>query len=393
MVKRFKQRYGIDYDEVISPVAKYSTVRFILAMATHEKLELRQLDVKAAFLNGDLKEEILQISIYMEQPTGYCSSGHPDFIYRLYGAIYGLKQASRAWHMLCGAFLKSVGYLQSGADKSLYLLVFKGTQVFILVYVDDMLLVGITLAVLKEVAQIIGNRVAVRIENKVAKFLGIIIDRYREKGEIHIHSAAMIDHMLETFNMNACRGVSNHLAPGTVLTTVQSIRDSSVDKMEHKPYRQLVGSLLYMKNTTRPNIAFSTSLLSTFLENPSRLLWEAAKRVSRYLSQTKSNGNRSRLESRAGLHGYTNSDFAADKETRRSVSGFVLKMAGGTISWRSKKQESTAQSTLEADFVAISYAVREEVWLRRLIGEYIPSSSGLLATVVFGDNEGAMNLA
>ena len=197
VAKGFTQRYGFDYDEVFSPVAKYGKLRFILAMATQEQLELLQLDVKAAFLNGDLKEEL-----YMEQLPGYCSSRNPDFVYRLNRAIYGLKQASRAWHMHCDAFSKSIGCVQSGADKSLHLLVFKGTRVFILVYVDDMLLAGSTLAVLKEVAQIIGNRFAVCIENKITKCLGIIIDRYREKGEIIIHGAVMIDHMLETFNMH-----------------------------------------------------------------------------------------------------------------------------------------------------------------------------------------------
>ena len=178
-----------------------------------------------------------------------------------------------------------------------------------------------------------------------------------------------------------------------MLTTVQSNRDSSVDKIEHKPYRQLVGSLLYFSSTTRRDIALCTSLLSRFLENPSRLHWEAAKRVLLCLSQTNSSGIRFRLKSCAGIHGYTDSDFVADKETRRSVTGFVFKMAGEAISWRSKKQESTEQYTLEAEFVAVSYAVREAVCLRRLIGECSPSSSDLPDTVAFGDNESAMNLA
>lgn len=159
--------------------------------------------------------------------------------------------------------------------------------------------------------------------------------------------------------MTDCRYVSAPLASGTMLPKLPI---SEINGDFATPYKKLVGSLLHLANTTRPDIAFATGYLSRYMECARKPHWEAAKRVLRFLAGT--------IQSRicymrnilAGLHGYSDSDFASDVITRRSVSGFVFKMAGGAISWRSKKQDFTAQSTLEAEFVSMSFAVREAVW-------------------------------
>lgn len=384
VAKGFSQRYGIDYDEVFSPVAKYSTVRFILAMVAQEDLDMLQLDFKAAVLNGELEEEI-----YMEQPAGYINASHPDFVYQLLHAICGLKPASRTWHKLCDTFLKSIGFEQSKADSTFYMLVISGDTVYILVYVYDMLLVDASRSSLAAVADTIGKFFEIKIETKVAKFLGIVVERYKEKGEIQIHSATLIEHMLETFNMQNCRGVSNPLAPGTALPKLDQT-EKKCESHNQMPYRQRVGSLLHLANTTGPDIAFATGYLSRFLEKPGDEHWQAAKLVLRYLSHTKAVVVTFSKWDNAGLHGYTDSDFAGDRESRKSVSGFLFSMEGGAVSSRSEKQDLTAQSTLEADFVAMSFAVREIVWLQRLFTDVYQRHTVM---PIFGDNEGAMDLA
>lgn len=153
-----------------SRVVKYTTVRFILALATEEQLQLSQLAFNSVFFIRELKEEI-----YMEQPAGYCISCHPYFVYRLYPAFYGLRQASRAWDTLSSAFSKSFACVQSEADKSRFLLVFKGTRLFILIYVQKTLLSGSNIEALKEVANIICIQSDISIEKNVTKFFGIVI--------------------------------------------------------------------------------------------------------------------------------------------------------------------------------------------------------------------------
>ena len=386
VAKGFTQREGIDYNEVFAPVAKYSTVRLMLALVAREDLEMLQIDVKAAFLNGELEEEI-----YMQQPDGYVSRKHPHYVYQLLKAIYGLKQSSRAWHKTCDEYLRSLGAKKSTADTSLYMLMADGNITYILVYVDDMLLIGRSKDAIQKLAKLVADRFEIRIEPSVTKFLGIIVERKRQEGIIKIHSAPMIEHVTSVFNMDQCRKVSTPLPPGTVLPGIMD-KDEKQERMDRTPYRQLVGSLLHLANTTRPDIAYTTSFLSRFLENPGQEHWNAAKYVLRYLTKTRALGIVYRRDGNSGLHGYTDSDFATDRISRKSMSGFVFKLAGGAISWRSKKQDTIAQSTLEAEYIAMSYTVREAVWLRRMLSE-IKARTKLKPTVVFGDNQGAMELA
>ena len=206
--KGFTQRYGIDFEEVFSPVAKYSTVRFMLAFAAQQDLDVLQLDFKSAFLNGELDEEI-----YLVHYARYVSSKFPNHVYRLLSALYGLKQASRAWHKMIDAYLLSIGGRCSERDSTMFVLIVGGTTVFILVYVGDILLIGKRMKVLRTVAQQIGSRFEIRIEPSISKFLGIIIERCREKGDLKLHARPMMEHLFRIFGMQQCRQVSSPLPP------------------------------------------------------------------------------------------------------------------------------------------------------------------------------------
>ena len=239
---------------------------------------------------------------------------------------------------------------------------------------------------------LITNRFETRVEGQPSKFLGIGIEIDSNVGEIRLHSTRMINHLLQTFGLSNARPASTPLPPGTVLYKgTKAQLEPDVD-MSNIPYRQLVGSLLHIANTTRPDIMFATTILSRFLDSPGPPHWEAAKQVLRYLGTTRNLGIVFRRSGNPELLGYTDADFANDVSTRKSVSGFVFLLAGGPISWASKKQSIVAQSTLEAEYVAMSTTVREAVWLRRMYAEVF-NTPRAAPTNIFGDNQGALLLA
>ena len=386
VAKGFTQQKGINYDEVFSPVVKYSTIRFMLALASDEKLEMLLLDVKAAFLNGNLDE-----TIFMSQPEGFIVKDKPHHVYRLLKALYGLKQASRAWRKVINEFLLDIGCVQSRADASLYFLRRSNGTVHILVYVDDILLLCKATIYLKELALQIAKAFEVRIERSVTKFLGMIVERDPVSKSIKIHSRSMIDQMMNKFGMENCKAVATPLPEGISLSVSQGpVNEGEQAVMNRTPYRQLVGCLLHLSNTTRPDIAFASGYLSRFMQNPGPVHWNAAKHVLRYLNGTRTTGIKYQKEQDGKLHGYSDSDFASDVDTRKSTSGYCFIYSGGCISWRSKKQTVVAQSTVEAEYVAISFAVREALWIRKIMVEI-----GKQDTTIFvgEDNQGALSLS
>ena len=294
--------------------------------------------MKAAFLNGELDEKL-----YMEQPQGYVVKGKEYCVYELRKALYGMKQASRMWRKVFNAFLESSGCVKSDADSSLYILKMDGSTVFILVYVDDLLLLAKGIKVLRDVAQVIANKFEVRIEHKVTRFLGMIIEQDPASNSIKLHSLIMIAQMLDRFGTAECKSASTPLPEGLVLsTTMAPVDEGEVEQMKRTPYRQLVGCLLHLANTTRPDLSFAAGYLSRFMSNPGLAHWKAAKHVMRYLKGSTKLGivyGKTEYKEGAGFCGYCDSDFAGDVDNRKSTSWYCFIYAGGVVSWRSKKQQ------------------------------------------------------
>ena len=386
VARGYSQREGIDYEEVFAPVAKYTTLRFLLALAVQMDLKILQLDVKSAFLNGELQEEI-----YLKQPEGF--SNDSGRVYKLLKALYGLKQAARAWYQTMDNCLRSIKAQPSSGDQSLYIIKDRGNTVYILVYVDDILMFGKDMHVMKQVSQLIGSRFTIRVEENVEKFLGIFVDS-ATKGRIFIHSKLAIRQLLRNFNMDSAKAVSTPLPP-SILFEASVASGNTAENLEANdvPYRQLIGGLLHLSNTTRPDISYAVGFLSRYMENPNMAHWQAAKHILRYLKGTVGFGiEYSKLEQRESpkLVGFTDSDFASDKETRKSTSGYVFMLSGGAISWRSKKQTIVAQSTVEAEYIAMSFAVRELLWLQKICREVNLCYRNLL---LYCDNQGAISFA
>ena len=380
VAKGFRQRDGIDYNEVFAPVSKYTTVRAFLAKVAAEDLELHQLDIKTAFLNGDLEEDI-----WMAQPEGY-KEGGAGMACHLKKALYGLKQAPRAWHHRLKTELEACGFKVTEADAGLFTLHDEEAPVYMPVYVDDLLLASKSTGAIIRVKERLGAAFDVRDLGEADYFLSMKVERDRAAGTLSITQPKLTAELIEKFGMTESNGRTTPLSPALRLETPKEGEELDTTKY---PYQELVGSLLYLSVCTRPDISQAVGVLARHMSNPGKEHWQAAKGVLRYLTSTKALG----ITFGGGMHSelecYCDADYAGDINTRRSTTGYVFILNGGAISWNSKLQPTVAASTVEAEYMAASSAVKEALWIRRLLMEMdVPID----VPIIKCDSQGAIKL-
>lgn len=355
VVKGFRQREGIDYQEVFAPVSKYSTLRAVLAIAAAEDLEIHQLDIKTAFLNGDLEEDV-----WCEQPQGYESG--KGMACHLHKSLYGLKQAPRAWHLRLKAELEKMGFAESCADPGLFIKNENGTPIYLLIYVDDIAMVCKDTSKLESTKEKIMEIFEARDLGPSTYFLGMDIIRDRENKTIMLRQNRMMNDLLTKYGMDEAKSLSVPLSPAIKLTK----EGDPLDLDEHS-YSQLIGSLMYLSICTRPDIAQAVGALARYMAKPTNMHWQAAKGVLRYIAGTADYGIMFGTSTR--LDTYCDADYAGDIDSRRSTTGYVFILNGGAISWSSRLQQTVAASTTEAEYMAAASAIKEALWMRRLLSE------------------------
>ncbi|PNX87561.1 copia-type polyprotein, partial [Trifolium pratense] len=314
VAKGYTQKHGIDYNDVFAPVARWDTIRTILALAAKESWNVFQLDVKSAFLHGDLAEDI-----YVEQPLGY-QKGNKNNVYKLKKALYGLKQAPRAWN---------------------------GKILIVSLYVDDLICTGNDLHMIHAFKESMKKKFAMTDLGKMKFFLGVEVIQSKEGIFINQHKYAV--EILKRFGMENCNEVCSPIVPGSKL-----IKDENGSAADAREYKQMVGSLMYLL-ATRPDLAYSVCLVTRFMDRPTELHVTAVKRIMRYLKGTLTDGIMySHNTDEANLLGWSDSDYAGDLDDKKSTSGYVFMLETGAISWSSKKQPIVTLSTTEAEYVAAS---------------------------------------
>lgn len=379
VARGFQQKEGIDFNDTFAPVSKYSTTRAVLAVATAEGWDIQQLDVKTAFLQGRLEEQV-----FVKQPPYY--SDGSGRVCLLFKALYGLKQAPRAWHQHMHEKLVQLGYKVSVADPGLYVcerVEPSGQRVILLVYVDDMLLASPNAAAVQQAKEVLLGIFDARDVGSVGFFVGMNITRDLQQGTIKISNERMIVDLLQKFGMVDAHGRDVPMSSGAVLKREEG---EPLDTRKY-PYSTLVGSLLYLAVTVRPDISYSVGVLSKFMSCPTMSHWVAAKGVLRYLGHTRTVGIT--YGGSSGLFGWCDADFAKDLDTRKSTTGYVFTLSGGAISWASKRQPTVAASTTEAEYMAASAAVKEALWLRKLVADL---GQPVAAVPVACDSQGALSL-
>lgn len=374
VVRGFTQEHGIDYQETFSPVVRFTSVRAILAIAAAEKMTLRQFDVKTAFLYGELEEDV-----YMKQPIGF--NDDSGKVCKLIKSLYGLKQASRCWNKKFSAFIEKFRFIVCESDPCVFVRTANGSRLLLAIYVDDGLIAASNE---KEIEPVI-NYLQMEFEIKSFSadcFLGLEISR-QDDGSIHLRQEAYGRKVLRRFKMEDCNGVA------TPADSNQLPDDFRNSERANFPYREAVGSLMYLAIATRPDISFAVGVASRFLENPTETHVTAVKRILKYVKSTIDYGIKFDSHVSLDLDGFSDADYAGDKVTRRSTSGHVFLFGSGVISWCSERQKSVSLSTTESEYIAASGGVKELVWLQRLLREILGKDVG---TDFNMDNQSAIRL-
>jgi transposase InsO family protein len=380
VARGFLQKAGIDYQETYAPVAKLATIRTVIAVANQHKMHIHQMDVKTAFLNGKLEEDV-----FMEIPEGLDS--RPGYVCKLEKSLYGLKQSPLCWNNRFNKFATSIGFERSKHDYCLYVRQKnEESLMYMILYVDDVIIAGKSLNRIKEIKTKLQETFEMTDMGKLQHFLGIKIDYNEPEGKVELSQAAAIQELLERFDMQDCKPV------GTPLETAISIdANKQEEKQTKEPYRELIGKLMYIMLGSRPDLCYAISYLSRFQDNPSDTHWQYAKRLLRYLKGTESlKLVYDRKEEAPTLEAFADADYANDTETRKSVSGHLIKVFGSTVLWSSKKQQTVALSSAEAEYIAMASACQDVIWMRGLLEDMKISLS---ATTIYEDNQGAIFMA
>ncbi|GJW31648.1 putative RNA-directed DNA polymerase [Tanacetum coccineum] len=377
VAKGFTQMEGVDYHETFAPVAKLVTVRTLLAVATKKDWIIHQLDVNNAFLHGDLEEEV-----YMKIPQGFLKEGETR-VCRLRKSLYGLKQASRNWYHKFTSFLLTLNFKQSKADYSLFTYQKEEIYVAILIYVDDVIIVGNNTKKIHQIKKQLDDEFSIKDLGQLKYFLGIEVAKTSD-GLVISQRKYTLD-ILKDSGMVGCRPSAFPFEQGTKLDKGE--KEARVDATQ---YRRLVGRLLYLQ-ATRPDITYAVNVVSQFVADPRQNHSEAAKRVLRYLKGTPGQGILLPRDGPSNLTAYCDSDWLGCPFTRRSRTGYLLILGGGPISWRTKKQSVVSRSSAEAEYRAMASTVGEILWVRWLLKDLQVDIT--TPTPLFCDNQAARHIA
>lgn len=386
VVKGCSQREGIDYSETYAPVVRYNSIRLLLSIATNLDLQIDQMDVVTAFLHGDIEEEI-----YMVQPEAF--NDGTERVCRLKKSLYGLKQASKAWYTKLNDAIVEFGLRRSNWDPCVY---FKrdsnGKLIIVAVYVDDLLIFSNDNAMRRQLKQQLSTKFRMKDLGEVSSVLGLNVVRDRKRGTLSIDQHNYIDGMLKRFNMQESNPVTSPLDHNAKLSMEMCPKnDAERKQMENVPYRQAVGCIAHLAQVSRPDIAYALSVVSRFNNNPGQAHWTAVKRILRYLKGT----SKAKLEfNRKGnneLVGFCDSDWAGDPDDAKSTTGFIFMLNNGPITWCARKQQTTAISTTEAEFMSLTEAIQETMWIRGIKDEILGRASQ--PTQINCDNKSAIAIA
>lgn len=374
----FSQKYGEDYDETFAPVVRQTTLRTLLSVSAKEKFLVHHFDVKTAFLNGELTE-----TIFMKQPPGFVK-GDSTQVCLLKKSIYGLKQAAKVWNETIHKVIVDAEYQQSETDPCFYFKRSGDSVCFILIHVDDILVAGKSELEIKEVESILSNQFKIKSLGPVQHYLGIDVTRDSD-GNFELCQSSYIRKICEDFGLTNSKPVKTPIDPNYE-------KSESGDMLPNNTnYRKLLGCLLYVAVNTRPDIAAGVSILAQKVAAPCQEDWTQLKQVAKYLKSTakmKLKLSDIQMTENQSLHGYADANWAEDRRTRKSNSGYVFFLNGGVINWSCRKQTCVSLSSTEAEYIALSEACQEALWLRRLLKDMFQDVDN--TTVMYEDNQSCL---
>ncbi|KAK2428594.1 putative mitochondrial protein [Trifolium repens] len=335
----YSQQEGIDFTEIYAPVARLEAIRLLLSYAVNNDITLYQMDVKSAFLNGVISEEV-----YVKQPPRFEDLSNPDHVFRLKKSLYGLKQALRAWYERLSTFLVNNGFEKGQVDNTLFRKTLKKDILIIQIYVDDIIFGSTNVTLCKNFSKLIQDEFEMSMIGELNFFLGIQINQTK-KGTF-IHQSKYIKDLLKKFNLEDCKPMNTPMHPTSSLS-----KEESEGKVDQKLYRGMIGSLLYL-TASRPDILFSVCLCARFQSDPRESHFTAVKRIFRYFKASCNIGLLYQKSNDYKLIGFCDADYAGDRIERKSTSGNCQFIGENLISWASKRETTIAMSTAEAEYIS-----------------------------------------
>lgn len=359
VARGFTQRYGVDFEEIFAPVAPLETIRSVLAIATVNDWEIDSIDVVQAYLNSKLHHDV-----YLKPPEGL--SVPEGKVYKLVKGLYGLKQSGREWNKELDKFLRSVGFFCLSCAPCLYTRGKGDNFAIITTYVDDILVTSPSRSEVDRIKESFKGKWSIEDNGPVKEFLGIKITRNRANRTLDLDQVAYIKTLVGKWLKN------NQKTWCPMVHPLEAKETPELSKKDAENYRKVVGQLLWISNTVRPDISFAVGSLARYMSTPRQGAWTAAVQVLKYLNQTAENvlrlGNRKDMDQPVVT--YTDANWASEKETgRRSTSGSMTFIYGSLVSWKSQGQKCVSLSALESEFVAASEASRELLFFKHLLRE------------------------
>ncbi|WVZ92975.1 hypothetical protein U9M48_039002 [Paspalum notatum var. saurae] len=381
VAKGFVQREGIDFEEVFAPVARMDSVRLLLALAATRDWSVHHLDVKSAFLNGELTEVV-----HVRQPPGFIVAGEEGKVLHLKKALYGLRQAPRAWNIKLDTTLATLGFKKCSSEHALYTKRSKEGILIVGVYVDDLIVTGSEQQEIKKFKSEMAAKFKMSDLGLLTYYLGIEVRQGKQA--IELCQSAYALKLLERAGLKGCNPTQVPMQEKPKLSKL-----STAEKVDATHYRSLVGGLRYLTHT-RPDITFAVGYVSRFMEFPRKDHMAAVKHLLRYIAGTCALGlayPRRKKTSDLHLFGFSDSDMGGDIDGRKSTSGMVFFLETCPISWQSQKQKIVALSTCEAEYISGAAAACHGIWLRRLLEDI--TGQAVAAPILRIDNKSAIELA
>jgi hypothetical protein len=373
----YNQQEGIDYDETFAPVARLESIRILLAYACAHNFKLFQMDVKSAFLNGVINEEV-----YVAQPPGFIDFENPNHVYKLKKALYGLKQAPKAWYDRLKTFLVDHKYTMGLVDNTLFTKKKDSHIIIVQIYVDDIIFGSTCQELCVDFSKIMHDEFEMSMMGELNIFLGLQIKQLEDG--IFFNQSKYINDMLKKFGLEDSKPIKTPMSMETKLT-----KDEESESVDSTKYRGMIGSLLYL-TASRPDIMFSVCLCARFQEDPKTTHLEAVKRIFRYIKGTTHLGLWYPKGTGIDTIMYADSDHAGDYVDRKSTSGICTFVGHCLTSWFFKKQTALAISTTEAEYVSAGKACQQALWMKQALVDY---GIQLNDITILCDNKGAIDLS
>ncbi|GJT26989.1 retrovirus-related pol polyprotein from transposon TNT 1-94 [Tanacetum coccineum] len=357
VAKGYHQEEGIDFEESFAPVARIEAIRIFIANAATKNMIIYQMDVKTAFLNGDLQEEV-----FVSQPEGFEDQDNPTHVYRLKKALYGLKQAPRAWYDTLSKFLMANNFFKGAVDPTLFTRKSGKHILLVQIYVDDIIFASTDHNACNIFSKEMSSKFQMSMMGQMSFFLGLQVSQ--SPGGIFINQAKYALETLKKYGMDLSDPVDTPMVDRLKLD--EDLMGIPVDQTR---FRGMVGSLMYL-TASRPDLVFAVCMCARYQAKPTKKHFEAIKRVFRYLKGTINMGLWYPKDNAMSLTAYADADHAGCQDSRRSTSGSAQFLGDRLVSWSSKKQRSTAISTTEAEYIAMSGCCAQILWMRSQLKDY-----------------------